>query len=58
MTFRAFDLFEGLDIFVLGAVHDGKDFGDEVRFIAGPVAACAGIQRFHMHKASASALNP
>ena len=34
-----FDLFEGLDIFVFGAVHDRKDFGDEMGFIARPLAA-------------------
>ena len=30
----AFDLLEGLDVLVFGAVHDGQDFCDEVRFIA------------------------
>ena len=34
MALGALDLLEGLDVLVLGAVHDGKDFGDEVRFIA------------------------
>jgi len=29
VTFGAFDLLEGLDIIVLGPVHDGEDFGDE-----------------------------
>jgi single-stranded DNA-specific DHH superfamily exonuclease len=39
MAFRAFDLLECLDVLVLGAVHDGQDLGDEVRFITRPVAA-------------------
>jgi hypothetical protein len=46
VALRALDLLEGLDVFVLGAVHDGQDFRDEVRFIAGPVAARAGVERF------------
>ena len=30
----AFDLLEGLNVFLLGAVHDGKNLGHEVRFIS------------------------
>ena len=34
-----FDLFEGLDVVVLGTVHDREDFGNEAGFIAGPLAS-------------------
>jgi hypothetical protein len=44
MTLGAFDLFEGLDIFMLRAVHNGKNLGDEMSFISGPVAARASIK--------------
>ena len=44
MTFGALDLLEGLDVLVLGAVEDGKNFCDEVGFVTRPVAACACIQ--------------
>ena len=37
MTFGAFDLFEGLDVVMLGAVHDRKDLGNEAGFTAGPL---------------------
>ena len=33
----AFDLLEGLNILVLGTVHDGENFGGEVGFISGPL---------------------
>jgi len=33
MTLGTFDLFEGLNIVVFRAVHDGEDLGHEVRFI-------------------------
>jgi hypothetical protein len=46
VTLGAFDLLEGLDIFVLGPVHDRKDFGDEVGFVTRPVTARTSIQRF------------
>lgn len=39
----AFDLFECLDVFVFGAVHDGEDLGQKMRFIAGPLAARTGV---------------
>ncbi len=34
MALRAFDLFEGLDVVVFGAVHDREDFGHEMGFIS------------------------
>ena len=34
----AFDLLEGLDVVVLGAVHDRENFGNEAGFTAGPLA--------------------
>ncbi len=34
VTFGALDLFEGLNVFIFGAVHDREDFGDEMRFIS------------------------
>ena len=45
MTLGAFDLLEGLDVFVFGPVHDRQDFRVEVGFIAGPVAIGTRIQR-------------
>ena len=47
MAFGAFDLLEGLDVLMLGAVHDGKNFRDEMGFIARPMTTCASVQRFH-----------
>ena len=47
MTLRTFDLFEGLDIVVLGAVHDGENFGHEMGFITRPMTACACVKRLH-----------
>ena len=38
MTFGAFDLLEGLDVVMFGAVHDRKDLGNEAGFTAGPLA--------------------
>ena len=46
MTLGALDLLEGLNVFVLGAVHDGEDLRDEVRFVTGPVAARACVEWF------------
>ncbi len=43
MAFGAFDLLEGLDIVVFGAVHDGEDLCDEARFTAGPLARGATV---------------
>ena len=39
VTFGAFDLFEGLDVVMLGAVHDRKDLGNEAGFTAGPLTS-------------------
>ena len=39
MALRAFDLLEGLDVLVFGAVHDREDLGDEMSFIPGPMTA-------------------
>ena len=38
VTLGTFDLLEGLDVVMLGAVHDREDFGDEACFTAGPLA--------------------
>jgi hypothetical protein len=46
VTFGALNLFERLDVFVLGPVHDRKDFGDEVGFVARPVTARTSVQGF------------
>lgn len=46
MALRAFDLLEGLDVVMFGAIHYGEDLGDKAGFIAGPAAARAGIERF------------
>ena len=43
VTLGAFDLLEGLDVFVLGAVHNGENLRDEVSFIPGPMATGACI---------------
>ena len=37
MALGAFDLLEGLDVVVFGAVHDREDLGDEACFTAGPL---------------------
>ena len=37
VTLGTFDLFEGLDVVVLGAVHDREDLGNEAGFTAGPL---------------------
>ena len=50
MAFGAFDLLEGLDVFVFRPVHDREDFCDKMLFIARPVAACAGIERLHVYQ--------
>ena len=47
VTFGAFDLFESLDVVVLGAVHDREDLGDEAGFAAGPLTGGTVISRFH-----------
>ena len=52
MTLGAFDLFEGLDVFVLWPVHDGENFRDKMLFIAGPMATCASIKRFQKNRSS------
>ncbi len=41
----AFDLFEGLNIIVFGAVHDGKNFRDEMSFVSGPLATGTSVER-------------
>ena len=46
VTLGAFDLLEGLDIFMLRAVHDGKNLCDEAGLISRPVASRTGIKRF------------
>ena len=46
MTLGAFDLLEGLDVVMLGAVHDGEDLRDEARFVSGPLAAGAAVEGF------------
>lgn len=38
VTLGTFDLLEGLDVVVLGAVHNREDLGDEAGFTAGPLA--------------------
>ncbi len=45
MALGAFDLLEGLDIFMLRAVEDGKNFRDEVRFVSRPMTTCTSIKR-------------
>ena len=52
MTLRTFDLLEGLDIVVLGAVHDGEDLGHKMGFIARPMTACARVKRLHNNSLS------
>ncbi len=44
MAFGAFDLLEGLNVFMFGAVHDGEDFCGKMLFIAGPVTTRAGVK--------------
>ena len=39
MTFRTFDLFKGLDVIMLGAIHDRENLGDEAGFTAGPLTS-------------------
>ena len=46
MAFGAFDLFEGLDVFVFGPVHNGKNFSYEMAFIARPMTSRASIKWF------------
>ena len=43
LALRAFDLFEGLNIFMLGTVHDAQDFGQELAFVARPVTAGTSV---------------
>jgi hypothetical protein len=43
----AFDLFEGLDIIVLGAVHDGEYLGDETGLTSGPLARGTNVSGLH-----------
>jgi hypothetical protein len=47
MTFGAFDLFKGLDVLMLGAVHNRQDFSYKMGFIARPLTARTRIKRFH-----------
>ena len=47
MTLGAFDLLEGLDVLMFGAVHNRKDFGHEMGFISRPVTARTRIKRLH-----------
>ena len=47
VTLGTFDLFEGLDVVVFGAVHDGEDLGDEGVFATGPLAGLTHIRGFH-----------
>ena len=56
MTLRTFDLFEGLDVVVLGAVHNGENFGHEMAFISRPMAACTGIKWLHIHSFDSGSL--
>ena len=37
LTLRAFDLLEGLDIVVLGAVHNTQDLSHKLAFISRPM---------------------
>jgi len=39
LALRALDLFEGLDILMLGTVHDTQDFGEELAFVSRPMTA-------------------
>ena len=39
VTLGTFDLLEGLDVVVLGAVHDRENLGNEAGFTAGPLAS-------------------
>ena len=43
VTLGAFDLLEGLDILMFGAVHDREDLGNEASFTTGPLAGGAAI---------------
>lgn len=47
MAFWAFDLFESLDIIVLGAVGNAENLGGKLRIVARPVTGSTGIMRFH-----------
>ena len=46
VAFGTFDLLEGLNILVFGAVHDGKDFCGKMLFIARPMTTGTGIKWF------------
>ena len=43
MALGTFDLFEGLDVVVFGAVHDREDLGDEAGFTPGPLTRGTAI---------------
>jgi hypothetical protein len=47
VALRAFDLLEGLDVVVLGPVHDREYFGHEMGFISRPMTASACIEWLH-----------
>lgn len=47
MTIGTFDLFESLNIIVLGAVGDAQYLCDKFRIISCPIARGAGIMGFH-----------
>jgi hypothetical protein len=47
VAFGAFDLLEGLDIVMLGAVHDAEDFGDEFVFFPRPLASRTHVSLLH-----------
>ena len=47
MAAWAFDLLEGLDVVVLGPVHNAEDLGRKLGFFAGPLTGCASISLFH-----------
>ena len=47
MTFGAFNLFEGLNVVMFGAVHNRKDFRDKTGFFSRPVTSRTSIKRFH-----------
>ena len=56
MALRALDLLEGLNVVVLGTVHDGEDLGHEMSLISGPMTACTGIKWLHIHSFGSSSL--
>ncbi|GEM_PF-5263068 len=55
---RTFDLLEGLNVIMFGAVRDAQNFCDKFRIIAGPAAGRTSIMAFHERPPCRDEANP